>query len=456
MKVGLANLGCSKNQVDAEVMLGFLAKEGFTFTPDQREAEVIIVNTCGFIEASREESIDTLLELAQMKEEGHCRLLIAAGCLTQRYGKEMVREMPEIDAVVGTGDLPRIGEICLDLIQKKGVAKREWLSPPQYLYDELTPRIRFGQKHWAYVKVSEGCNKQCSFCSIPIMRGRLKSRSLDSIVQEVQQLAGAGVREINLIAQDMTSYGEDLRERGALAKLLRVLGKMEGIEWFRLFYTYPTTLTDEILEILASEPKFCNYVDLPLQHIDDDILKKMNRYGDGALIRKLIERIRFIIPNVVLRSTFVVGFPGETEEQFQRLVDFVEETQFDRLGVFSFSKEEGTPSFSLPNQLPESVKKRRQSKLLRLQSKISHQKNKRLIGTRHRVMVDGLSPETDLLLQARLEGQAPEIDGVVYINDGIASAGEFAEVEITEAHPYDLVGRVVSPLSFHSHFGPPQ
>jgi ribosomal protein S12 methylthiotransferase len=306
LKVGLANLGCSKNQVDAEVMLGFLAKEGFTFTPDQREAEVIIVNTCGFIEASREESIDTLLELAQMKEEGHCRLLIAAGCLTQRYGKEMVREMPEIDAVVGTGDLPRIGEICLDLIQKKGVAKREWLSPPQYLYDELTPRIRFGQKHWAYVKVSEGCNKQCSFCSIPIMRGRLKSRSLDSIVQEVQQLAGAGVREINLIAQDMTSYGEDLRERGALAKLLRVLGKMEGIEWFRLFYTYPTTLTDEILEILASEPKFCNYVDLPLQHIDDDILKKMNRYGDGALIRKLIERIRFIIPNVVLRSTFVV------------------------------------------------------------------------------------------------------------------------------------------------------
>lgn len=456
MKVGLANLGCSKNQVDAEVMLGFLAKAGFAFTPDQHEADVIIVNTCGFIEISREESINTLLDLAQMKEKGRCRLLIAAGCLTQRYGKELIREMPEVDAVVGTGDLPRIGDICLNLINNKDTQKKEWLSLPQYLYDEMTPRIRFGQKHWAYVKVSEGCNKQCSFCSIPIMRGRLKSRSLDSIVQEVQGLAESGVREINLIAQDMSSYGEDRRERRALAKLLRVLGKTEGIEWFRLFYTYPTTLTDEILEILASEPKFCNYVDLPLQHIDDDILKRMNRYGDGALIRKLIKRVRIIIPNVVLRSTFIVGFPGETEEQFQRLFDFVGETQFDRLGVFSFSKEEGTPSFSLSQQLHESVKKRRRSKLLRLQSKISLQKNKGLIGTHQRVMVDGISPETDLLLEGRMAGQAPEIDGVVYINEGIASAGEFADVKIMEAHPYDLVGQIVSPLSLHSHFTPDQ
>ncbi len=446
-KVGLANLGCSKNQVDAEIMLGFLAKSGFAFTPEQEKADILIVNTCGFIEASREESIDTILDLARMKQDGECRFLIAAGCLTQRYGKELIREMPELDAVVGTGDLPKIGEICVNLINKEDGKTNAFLSPPQYLYDEMTPRVRFGQKHWAYVKVSEGCNKQCSFCSIPIMRGRLKSRSMESIIREVQQLAQEGVREVNLIAQDMTSYGEDLRERGALAKLMRALGKVDGIDWFRLFYTYPTTLTDEILEVIASEPKFCNYVDLPLQHIDDDILKRMNRYGDGSLIRKLINRIRVIIPNVVLRSTFIVGFPGETEEQFRRLYNFIKETQFDRLGVFTFSKEEGTPSFDLPNQLSESVKRKRRSKIMSLQSKISLQKNKNLIGTRQRVMVDGLSRETDLLLEGRMAGQAPEIDGVVLINEGVADVGKFAEVEITEAHPYDLVGRMV-PSSF--------
>jgi len=443
MKVGLANLGCSKNQVDAEVMLGFLEKSGFDFTPDQEEAEVIIVNTCGFIEASREESIDTILDLARMKDEGKCRLLLAAGCLTQRYGKELIRDMPELDAVIGTGDLPRIGEICTSLISGQDIQKRAWLSPPQYLYDEVTPRIRFGQKHWAYVKVSEGCSKKCSFCSIPIMRGLLKSRSIDSVVQEVRALAKEGVREINLIAQDMTSYGEDRRERGALVKLLRALGQVDDIEWFRLFYTYPTTLSDELLECLASEPKFCNYVDLPLQHIDDDILKRMNRYGDGALIRNLIKRIRGIIPNVVLRSTFIVGFPGETEDQFQRLYDFIEETQFDHLGIFTFSKEEGTPSIDFPQQLPNSVKKSRYHKLLRLQSKINLAKNQGLVGTHQKVLIDGLSQETDLLLEGRMEGQAPEIDGVVYINDGTASPGDFAQVEITEAHPYDLVGRIV-------------
>jgi ribosomal protein S12 methylthiotransferase len=248
---------------------------------------------------------------------------------------------------------------------------------------------------------------------------------------------------VNLIAQDMTSYGEDRRERGALAKLLRSLGEIEGIAWYRLFYTYPTTLTDELLETLASESRFCNYVDLPLQHIDDRILGRMNRYGDGALIRGLIKRIRRIIPDVVLRSTFIVGFPGETEEEFQRLYDFVAETGFDRLGVFTFSQEEGTPSFDLPDQLPESVKKRRRDRLLRLQSKITLQKNRRLVGTRQRVLVDGLSQESDLLLEGRMAGQAPEIDGVVYINEGIASPGEFVEVEITDAHPYDLVGRIV-------------
>jgi ribosomal protein S12 methylthiotransferase len=443
LKVGLANLGCSKNQVDAEVMLGYLAQSGFDFTPDQDQAEIIIINTCGFIEASREESIDTILEMARWKEEGRCRLLIAAGCLAQRYGDELIREIPELDGVVGTGDLPRIGEICSNMMNRRETQRKAWLSPPHYLYDEMTPRIRFGQRHWAYVKVSEGCNKKCSFCSIPSMRGRLKSRTIDSVVEEVRRLADEGVREVNLIAQDMTSYGEDRRERGALAKLLRSLGEIEGIAWYRLFYTYPTTLTDELLETLASESRFCNYVDLPLQHIDDRILGRMNRYGDGALIRGLIKRIRRIIPDVVLRSTFIVGFPGETEEEFQRLYDFVAETGFDRLGVFTFSQEEGTPSFDLPDQLPESVKKRRRDRLLRLQSKITLQKNRRLVGTRQRVLVDGLSQESDLLLEGRMAGQAPEIDGVVYINEGIASPGEFVEVEITDAHPYDLVGRIV-------------
>jgi ribosomal protein S12 methylthiotransferase len=448
IRVGVVNLGCPKNQVDAEVMLGGLSASGFELTPRQEEADVLIVNTCGFIDRAKEESIDTLIELGALKKTGRLKLLVASGCLAQRYGKTLLDELPEIDGILGTGEFPKIAELCRKLLS--GDRNRPHLTDaPTFLYNEKTPRIRTTPRHWAYVKVSEGCNYRCSFCAIPSFRGDLVSRPADSVVREVERLAQEGVREINLIAQSLTSYGWDRRDRGALVALLKKLVRIDGIEWIRLFYTYPTDFTDPLIDLIASEERLCSYVDLPLQHIDDRILKAMHRKGSAKEIRKLIETLRGRIPGLTLRTTFIVGFPGENAESFERLRLFIEETEFDRLGIFTYSPEEGTPAFPLGDPVPAKIKSERRDFLLKVQAKISRKKLRRKVGDVIEVRVDGPSPETDLLLEGRMAGQAPEIDGVVYINDvGFGpppEPGDLVPVRITAAHTHDLVGEIVLP-----------
>ncbi|MFQ5780181.1 MAG: 30S ribosomal protein S12 methylthiotransferase RimO [Nitrospiria bacterium] len=450
IKVGLVSLGCPKNQVDSEVMLGSLIQAGYALTPKEEEADVIIVNTCGFIDQAKEESIDTLIAMGALKKEGRCKLLIATGCLTQRYPGELLDQMPEIDAVVGTGDFPKIASLCRTLLSResKGVPPRLTASPT-YLYQPESPRLRLGPRHQAYVKVSEGCNYRCSFCAIPSFRGDLQSRTVDSVVREARELARQGVVEINLIAQSLTSFGIDRHQKGALITLLKALVKVDGIEWIRLFYTYPTDLSDDLIDLIAGEEKLCGYIDLPLQHIDDAILRRMNRKGNRKEIETLIEKLRRRIPGVTLRSTFIVGFPGETEQEYQALSRFIEETAFDRLGIFTYSHEEGTSAYAYSDSVPQETKIARQGRLLEMQRRISRQKNRRLIGTLQTVLVDGYAGETDLLLEGRLEGQAPDIDGVVLINDtGSESVnpGEFVSIRIEAAHDYDLVGRVEEKL----------
>jgi ribosomal protein S12 methylthiotransferase len=454
LKAGLVSLGCSKNQVDSEVMLGQLARQGFEITQDLAEAEVVVINTCGFIDAAKQESINTIIEYGKLKKEGRCRVLIATGCLTQRYPDELLKSLPELDAVVGTGDFPKIAEICSGLIEKKSPARKRirqrFVEAPPYLYDAHIPRIRTGPAHWAYVKISEGCNYRCSFCAIPHFRGDLASRPEEDILLEVRRLASQGVKEVGLIAQSLTSYGWDRRgalegtarpDRGALVGLLEKMARVDGIEWIRLFYMYPTDVTDELLDLISHERKICRYVDMPLQHINDRILRGMNRKGDGRLIRKLLLRIRERIPEVTIRSTFIVGFPGETVREFEELCGFVEETRFDRIGVFTYSHEDGTSAFSMEDSIPDSVKTERQTRLLNLQSEISLSLNRARLGTIQTVLVEGISSQTGQL-EGRMEGQAPEIDGVVVL-EGVADAGEFRKVEILDATESDLVGKLL-------------
>jgi ribosomal protein S12 methylthiotransferase len=446
VKVGLVNLGCPKNQVDSEVMLGMLRQDGFELTSDTEKAEVIVINTCGFIDAAKQESINAIIEFGGYKKSGACRVLIAAGCLAHRYPKELMAELPELDAVVGTGDFPKIAGICRTLLarDRRGRKQHVWTASPTALYDAATPRLTLSPRHWAYLKVSEGCNYRCSFCAIPNFRGDLVSREVADILAEARSLAEQGVVELNLIAQSLTSFGWDRREKNGLMGLLRPLVGVDGIRRIRLFYTYPTDLTDELLEFMAADPKICNYVDLPLQHINDVILRKMNRKGSSRLIRNLLTQIREKVPGVTLRSTFIVGFPGETESQFEEIADLIREVRFDRLGVFTYSQEDGTTAYPLGDPVPAEVKVERQEKLLTLQSRIVREKHASMIGTVQEVLVDGPSRETDLLLEGRTEGQAPEIDGVVYINDGEAPAGDFVKVEITQAGEHDLVGHIVA------------
>ncbi len=482
-KVAVVSLGCSKNQVDSEVMLGLLKQDGFQLVSDPATAEVIIVNTCGFIDAAKEESVDTLVELGKLKKRKPGRVLIAAGCLAQRYGKELLSELKELDAVVGTGDFPEIASLCKTLTHgAEKRSQRAMVSQPAFLYDVGTPRLRTGPRHWAYVKISEGCNYRCSFCSIPSFRGDIKSRLPDSIVAEAEQLAAEGVKEVNLIAQSLTSYGLDWKKKGELPRLLKRMAKVRGIRWIRLFYAYPTDLTDELIDLIAGEQKICNYIDLPLQHIDNEILKKMRRKGDAGEIRSLLEKIKSRIPNVSMRTTFIVGFPDETEADFKKLSDFVEEGWFDRVGVFTYSHEEGTPAYGLPDSVPPLEKTERRNRLMAVQEEISLSKNQALVGKVREVMVDGFNEESKELF-GRLEGQAPEIDGVVILEqranasvgrgrlrpalpvegdgrspitkgqapeidgvvalEGAAKPGDFVKVEITGATELDLSGNVL-------------
>jgi ribosomal protein S12 methylthiotransferase len=443
-KVGLINLGCAKNQVDSEVMLHKLQEAGFTLTPREEEAEIIIINTCGFIESAKRESIDMIIDLGKLKKKGQCKTLIATGCLTQLYQEELLKELPELDAIVGTTEYPKIADICKTFLDKKGKDKKRssWLSEPTALYDESgTERVLTGERFWAYVKISEGCDKSCSFCIIPEMRGKMRSRPIPAIVKEVSGLARQGVREINLIAQDLTSYGRDMG-KVQLYELLKELVDSD-VDWIRILYNYPHPFPDKLMDLIAREPKICNYIDMPLQHIDEEVLRKMNRIHQQEYTINLIKRMRERIPNLVLRTSLIVGFPGETEKAFKTLYDFVKETRFDRLGVFIYSQEEGTPAGQMEHQIDEEVKQARWDKIMKLQEKISLKNHEKLIGTIQDVLISGLSKETDLLLEGRYYGQMPEGDGVVYINDGTASPGDMVKVEITDAHPYDLVGRIV-------------
>lgn len=441
--MGFVNLGCSKNQVDSEIMLGTLIAEGFELTADPKKAEVVIINTCGFIEEAKQESINTIIDHGKLKKLGSCRVLIAAGCLAQRYQGELLKELPELDGIVGTGEFAKIGEVCQELLTPKKRHQRLWLSQPPYLYDELAPRLRLGKPHSAYVKIAEGCNRNCAFCAIPLMRGKQRSRPVASIVAEATKLAAEGVRELNLISQDTVNYGVDLGLRQGLTSLLRELAKVKELRWIRPFYLYPQQITDDLLDLYAGEENIAKYIDMPLQHINDRMLTQMHRLGDRATIEKLVHRIKTRIPGVTFRTAFIVGYPGETEAEFEELKRYVEETEFDRVAAFLYSDEEETPAMGLEGKVDRSVAEARRNELLAIQEIIASGKSRDKIGSICEVLVDGPSEETDLLLEGRHEGLAPEIDGVVYMNDGAARPGDLVKVEITDAATYDLVGHII-------------
>lgn len=437
--VSMITLGCPKNLVDSEVMMGILAKEGYAFTPNPEEAEIIVVNTCGFIGPSQEESIDTILDMADKKRNGRCEKLIVTGCLVQRYPGELAKEMPEVDLFVGTGEFQKLPELL-------GRPEREVVGRPEYVYDALTPRVLSTPKATAYVKIAEGCDQKCTFCIIPTLRGLHRSRRPDDIVREVENLAAQGVKEIILVSQDTTAYGRDLDDPTTLAALLRRLDEVEGVKWVRVMYLYPKQFDDELIDILAHGKRVVPYVDMPLQHISDPVLKAMRRGTREAQTRELIAKLREKIPNLVFRTTFIVGFPGETDEDFAKLNAFVGEGHFDRVGVFRYCREEGTPAAELPGQIPEKTKTQRFRKLMKTQQAVTLRRNQALVGRELDVLVEGESEETELLLRGRYYGQAPEIDGVVLINDGMAEANQFHRVRVSEAHPYDLVGGIVDGL----------
>lgn len=466
--IGFVNLGCSKNQVDAEVMLGSLDKDGFEFTTDPARAEVIVINTCGFIEEAKQESINAIIEYGGLKKTGACKVLIAAGCLSQRYRGELLKELPELDGVVGTGETDRIAEICRTLLAPGPKTQRVWMTPPPYLYDEFTPRLRLGKTHSAYVKIAEGCNRNCAFCAIPIMRGRQRSRPVESIVAEARRLAAAGVKEINLISQDTVNYGVDLGLKHGLVVLLRELVKVNGLRWVRPFYLYPQQVSDELIDLYAGEERITKYIDMPFQHINDAVLKRMHRLGDKAHITDLVNRLRVRIPGLTFRTAFIVGFPGEIKRAFMELKRYLAEMEFDRVGVFLYSDEEETPAAGLDGKIARETMEERRAELLALVETIALKKSRQMIGRTLEVLVEGVSEETDLLLAARHEGQAPEIDGVVYLNDvadnltrppqairpvatksngypdaSLPVPGSFVKAEITDATAYDLVGRIV-------------
>jgi ribosomal protein S12 methylthiotransferase len=439
-KVSLVSLGCPKNLVDAEVMLGHLPADRYEIVTDEAQADVIVVNTCAFIGDAKEESVETILEVADHKKNGRCKLLVVSGCLPQRYRDELALELPEVDLFIGTGDAPRIVELLEST--RPGSGRRE-IGLPEYLYDHTTPRVKSSPFYSTYVKIAEGCHNFCSYCVIPQLRGPLRSRSIASVVAEVERLVAEGVKEVNLIAQDVTAYGQDRHDGARLEELLRQLVKVEGLQWLRLLYAYPDGISDELLDLMAGETKICNYLDIPLQHVDDTILALMNRRVDEEGIRRLLQRIRERLPDATLRTSFIVGFPGESEAQFARLLAFVEEGHFERVGVFRYSREEGTGAAKLPGQVLERTKKARYQKLMKAQSRVSFRKNRALVGRIEPVLVEGFSEETELLLRGRSVRQAPDVDGQVYITAGQAEIGAIVPLRVTDSSEYDLIGEIV-------------
>jgi ribosomal protein S12 methylthiotransferase len=443
IKVGMISLGCPKNLVDSEVMLGTLKGTGYALTSDPAEADVIVVNTCTFIEPARRESIDTILEMAEHKKSGRCRRLVVAGCMVQQSRDELHREIPEIDALVGLNDVERIAEACA---MEAGSRFETSLAAASYLYSERSPRVLATPGHSAYVKISEGCDHTCSFCAIPSFRGLQRSRSIASIVSEASSLAAGGCVELNLIAQDTTDYGSDRGDGATPAHLLRALDQVDGLRWIRVLYAYPNRITPDFIAAIAEGHRVARYLDLPLQHADPGMLRAMRRGGSGTSHLRLVETLRGAVPGIALRTTLMVGFPGESEEQFAALCRFVEEARFNHLGVFTYSEEKGTSAASLPDDVPPEVKEERRARIMAIQEGVASEHNAGLIGSTIDVLVDGPHEESDLLLCGRTEGQAPEIDGKVILTDAPRPLhpGEFVRVCIDEAHPHDLVGRAVS------------
>lgn len=440
-KVSMVSLGCPKNLVDAEVMLGVLSRQEYEITTDEKDADVIIVNTCSFIKEAKQESIDAILDLAERKHDGRCHTLIVSGCLPQRYQEELALELPEVDIFIGTGDYPRIAEI----LAEKGGAEGQlrYVGDPDYIYDESLPRLNSSPAWFSYLKIGEGCSNCCSYCIIPQLRGPYRSRPLDALVAEAERLVARGVKEINVISQDITRYGSDLEDGSTLETLIRRLAAIEGLRWIRLLYAYPDGITDSLIELIRDEPKVCKYLDIPIQHISDPVLKAMKRRSSEQQIRDLIAKLRSRVPGIALRTSLIVGFPGETFEDFSTLMQFVEQTHFDRLGVFCYSREEGTPAAGLPEQVSERVKRERYRKLMRAQARLSFRRNRALIGQTEQVIVEGYSEETELLLKGRSSRQAPDIDGQVYITAGAADVGDIVTLRITDSSDYDLIGEIV-------------
>jgi len=448
-KVGFISLGCPKNLVDSEVMMGHLKQNGYQITADAADAETVVVNTCGFIDSAKKESIDTILEAAQLKTNGQAKRLIVAGCLVERYRDELKAEIPEVDAFIGTNQINDILAVCDPKTNTRSLpVVAIGNQSATYLYDESTPRVLATPSHYAFVKIAEGCDRPCAFCFIPQMRGHFRSRRFGSIVAEAHQLAEEGVKELILVAQDSSRYGEDLGKQDALARLLRELAHIDGIEWVRVMYTYPTHISDGFLDVLAEEPKAVKYLDMPLQHASQNVLKLMKRGGNRKSLERLIERVRQRVPGIAVRTTFISGFPGETEDDFEELMSFIKNVEFDRVGVFTYSDEEGTPAFDLGDKVPHRIAVKRRNALMKEQAKISRRKNRARVGDVVHVLFEGESKESELLWQGRMETQAPDIDGCVLINDvpdGILPAsGDIVNVEITEGHEYDLVGKILA------------
>jgi ribosomal protein S12 methylthiotransferase len=440
-KVGMVSLGCPKNLVDTEVMLGLLAREGYELTSRAEDAEILIVNTCSFIGPAKQESVSTILEMAEYKKSGVAKKLVVAGCLVERYRQEILKQIPEVDFVIGTNELERVLEAC-----KIGSLRRESQRPVEpYLYHEFTPRILSTPSYSAYIKIAEGCDHPCSFCVIPQMRGEFRSRRFESVVREAEQLALQGVREITLVGQDTTSYGEDLGLRDGLPLLLRELGKIEEVVWVRSLYCYPNRVTEALIQAVAETPKVAKYFDIPLQHASAPVLKTMRRGSSGKHFLRMLEKIRSALPEATLRTSMIVGFPGETEEDFAALMDFVKAADFDHLGVFLYSNEETCRAYGLSQQVPAVVARRRRQKLMAAQRKISRHKLRQRIGSRLPVLVEGKSEETEWLFRGRLESQAPGIDGQVYINDFAGEEprpGQFRWATVTGSADYDLVAKL--------------
>ncbi|MGI9166662.1 MAG: 30S ribosomal protein S12 methylthiotransferase RimO [Pyrinomonadaceae bacterium] len=448
-KVGFISLGCPKNLVDSEVMMGQLKQKGYEITADANDADTVVVNTCGFIDAAKKESIEAILEAARLKTDGKATRLIVAGCLVERYRDELKAEMPEVDAFIGTSQINDILTVCDPATRPRSLPVLPLGNQSAtYLYDDSTPRVLATPSHYAFIKIAEGCDRPCAFCFIPQMRGHFRSRRFGSLVAEAQQLAEEGVKELILVAQDSSRYGEDLGKDNALPHLLRELSHTDGIEWVRVMYTYPTHISDEFLEVMATEPKAVKYLDMPLQHASQKVLKLMKRGGNRESLERLIARVRKRVPDIAVRTTFITGFPGETESDFEELLTFIRNVEFDRVGVFTYSDEEGTPAFDLPEKVDHRIAKRRRDRLMKEQSRISRRRNKTRVGETVRVLFEGESKESELLWQGRIETQAPDIDGCVLINDAPegynAQPGDFVNVIITEAQEYDLVGRIVA------------